>query len=186
MIALGEGTFGLLVLTGHPPLWQMIVLEALTGTGMAIFYPASQALLPRLVPGDAAAGGQRDQPAGDERRADGRRRGGRACASRAVGPGWALAVCGVGMLGTVPLLLTHPRPAARARGQRAPACSRELREGWSEFRSHTWLWVDRGPVRRGHDGLVRRVPGARAGGGQDAPGRPGGLGRDHRRRVASA
>ena len=52
MIALGEGTFGLLVLTGHPRLWQMIVLEAVTGTGMAIFYPASQALLPRLVPGD--------------------------------------------------------------------------------------------------------------------------------------
>src|ERR1700761_4097031 len=50
LVALGEGTFGILVLTGHPRLWQMIVLEALTGTGMAIFYPASQALLPRLVP----------------------------------------------------------------------------------------------------------------------------------------
>src|SRR6266581_4229449 len=34
-----------------PPLWQMILLETLTGIGMAIFYPASQALLPRLVPG---------------------------------------------------------------------------------------------------------------------------------------
>ena len=50
MIALGEGTFGVLVLTGHPRLWQMIALETVTGTGMAIFYPASQALLPRLVP----------------------------------------------------------------------------------------------------------------------------------------
>ena len=27
MIALGEGTFGILVLAGHPRLWQMIVLE---------------------------------------------------------------------------------------------------------------------------------------------------------------
>ncbi len=50
MMALGEGTFGVLVLTGHPPLWAMMGLEALTGTGIAIFYPASQALLPRLVP----------------------------------------------------------------------------------------------------------------------------------------
>src|SRR5260370_919461 len=47
MIALGEGTFGALVLAGHPRLWQMIVLESLTGTGVAMFYPASQALLPR-------------------------------------------------------------------------------------------------------------------------------------------
>ena len=28
----------------------MIGLEVITGTGVAIFYPASQALLPRLVP----------------------------------------------------------------------------------------------------------------------------------------
>src|SRR5215467_4936238 len=52
IIALGEGAFGVLVLTGHPRLWQMIALEIVTGTGMAIFYPASQALLPRLVPGE--------------------------------------------------------------------------------------------------------------------------------------
>ena len=49
-MALGEGTFGMLVLTGRTPLWAMIGLETITGTGAAIFYPASQALLPRLVP----------------------------------------------------------------------------------------------------------------------------------------
>jgi Major Facilitator Superfamily. len=52
LMALGEGTFGLLALTSSPPLWAMIGLEAITGTGVAIFYPASQALLPRLVPRD--------------------------------------------------------------------------------------------------------------------------------------
>src|SRR5215472_11445570 len=50
LMALGEGTFGLLALTGRTPLWAMIGLEALTGTGIAVFYPASQALLPRVVP----------------------------------------------------------------------------------------------------------------------------------------
>ncbi len=45
LMALGEGTFGLLALTTRPPLWAMIGLEAITGTGVAIFYPASQALL---------------------------------------------------------------------------------------------------------------------------------------------
>jgi hypothetical protein len=50
-----------------------------------------------------------------------------------------LATCGVGMLGSVPLLL-----AIRSAGNERPAGSsmlRELRDGWSEFRSHTWLWV---------------------------------------------
>src|SRR5215469_4744946 len=49
MIAAGEGTFGILVLTGHAPLWAKIALEVVTGSGMALFYPASQAMLPRLV-----------------------------------------------------------------------------------------------------------------------------------------
>jgi len=52
LMALGEGTFGVLVLTTRPPLWAMLGLEAITGTGVALFYPASQALLPRLVPRD--------------------------------------------------------------------------------------------------------------------------------------
>ena len=47
-VAAAEGAFGLLVLTGRPALWAMILLEALNGTGIAVFYPASQALLPRL------------------------------------------------------------------------------------------------------------------------------------------
>src|SRR5271166_2436372 len=50
MIAVGEGTFGVLVLAGRPSLATMIGLEFVTGTGMALFYPASTALLPRLVP----------------------------------------------------------------------------------------------------------------------------------------
>ena len=51
MIALGEGSFGLLVLVYLAgTLWLMIALEIVTGTGMALFYPASTALLPRIVP----------------------------------------------------------------------------------------------------------------------------------------
>ena len=77
-VVAGEGVFGLLMLlTGHPPLWAMISLEAVNGIGGAVFYPASQALLPAARAGRAAAGGQLDQPAGDEHRADDRRRRGR-------------------------------------------------------------------------------------------------------------
>jgi MFS family permease len=138
MIALGEGTFGILVLAGHIQLWQMILLETLTGTGMAIFYPASQALVPRLVPGDlmqeASAISRLAMNAGQM--------GGAVLAGLCVaafGPGWALAVCGLGMLISVPMLLSI-RGARHVRVQSA-GMLRDLREGWSEFRSHTWLWV---------------------------------------------
>jgi MFS family permease len=151
MIALGEGTFGLLVLAGNPRLWQMIVLETVTGTGMAVFYPASQALLPRLVPGSllqqASAVSRLAMNAGQM--------GGAVLAglcAAAFGPGWALAVCGAGVLSSVPMLLsiragTVPAaagPAARTGAARPSAgvgMLRDLRDGWSEFCSHTWLWV---------------------------------------------
>src|SRR6185437_13763903 len=61
----------------------------------------------------------------------------------AAGAGWALVLCGIGMVSTIP----GSRPVT---GQEATAADpdgaprsmlNELREGWSEFRSHTWLWV---------------------------------------------
>jgi MFS family permease len=140
MIALGEGSFGLLCLAGHPRLWQMIALEIVTGTGLAIFYPASTALLPRLVPD-----GLLNEASAISRMAmNGGQMGGAVLAGLAVaalGPGWALVTCGAGMLGTVPLMLSLS-VAAHERSQDAdPSLLRDLREGWSEFRSHTWLWV---------------------------------------------
>jgi predicted MFS family arabinose efflux permease len=154
MMALGEGTFGVLVLTGRPPLWAMIGLEMVTGIGVAIFYPASQALLPRIVP----RGMLQDASAISRLAMNSGQMSGAAAAGllvAAAGPGWALALCGVGMVATVPLLLSirggqdlRPRagadPRAGAAGgaePAAPSMLTELREGWSEFRSHTWLWV---------------------------------------------
>src|SRR5262249_55012478 len=120
----------------------------------AVFYPASQALLPRLVPRDllqeASAISRLVMNVGQMADA--------AVAGLLVavaGAGWALLLCGIGMLSTIPLLLAirgsqaatgnearEAHGAKRAEGM-APARSMltELREGWSEFRSHTWLWV---------------------------------------------
>jgi predicted MFS family arabinose efflux permease len=150
LMALGEGTFGVLVLTGRPPLWAMLGLEALTGTGIAIFYPASQALLPRIVP----RGMLQEASAISRLAMNTGQMSGAAIAGllvAAAGPGWALTLCGVGMVATVPLLLSirgareDLRPgagqAAQGKAATAPSMLTELREGWSEFRSHTWLWV---------------------------------------------
>ena len=146
LMALGEGTFGLLVLTSRPPLWTMIGLEAITGTGVAIFYPASQALLPRLVP----RGLLQEASAISRLAMNTGQMSGAAVAGllvAAAGAGWALLLCGIGMVTTVPLLLSirgsRPVPVEAPVPAQAPAPNMltELREGWSEFRSHTWLWV---------------------------------------------
>lgn len=136
----GEGTFGVLVLTGRPPLWAMIVLEALTGTGMALFYPASQALLPQLVP-DALLqeASSISRLAMNTGLMTGQAAAGLLVA--AAGPGWALTLCGIGMSGSVPLLLAIKGTRVPERASTAPSMITELREGWTEFRSHTWLWV---------------------------------------------
>ncbi|HWF81076.1 MAG TPA: MFS transporter [Streptosporangiaceae bacterium] len=143
MIAIGEGTFGILVLAGHPSLWTMIGLELMTGSGMALFYPASQALLPRLVPTaelqDASAISRLLMNVG--------MMGGAALAGECVallGAGWALAVCGFGTLGVVPLMLAiklSPRAEGSDGEAEGASMLRELREGWTEFWSHTWLWA---------------------------------------------
>ena len=143
-MALGEGTFGVLVLTGRTPLWAMIGLEAVTGTGVAIFYPASQALLPRLVP----RGLLQEASAISRLAMNTGQMSGAAVAGllvAAAGAGWALLLCGIGMVATVPVLLSirGSRPDTGEEPRPGPASSMltELREGWSEFRSHTWLWV---------------------------------------------
>jgi MFS family permease len=138
MIAVGEGGFGLLVLAGQPRLWQMIALETLTGAGMAVFYPASQALLPRLVPD----GLLQEASAMSRLAMNAAQMAGAAAAGlfvAAAGPGWALATCGIGMLGTVPLLLAIRAPGAEHTERHNML--RELREGWSAFAARKWLWV---------------------------------------------
>jgi MFS family permease len=138
LVALGEGTFGILVLTGRPQLWQMILLEVVTGSGIATFYPASQALLPSLVPAE-----ELQQASALSRLAmNMAMMTGAAVAGvvvAAVGPGWALTICGAGVTATVPALLSIK--AGTVRTPSATSMLRDLREGWSEFRSHTWLWV---------------------------------------------
>ncbi len=140
MIAVGEGTFGILVLAGRPSLLTMIGLEFLTGTGMALFYPASTALLPRLVPTaqlqEASAISRLAMNVG--------MMAGAALAGECValfGAGWALAVCGIGTLGIVPLMLRIKLGPISAEKPEDASMLRELREGWTEFWSHTWLWA---------------------------------------------
>ena len=126
LMALGEGTFGILALAGNPPLWAMLGLEAVPAPGSRCSTRPRRRFSPHR-PRRPAAGGERDQPAGDEYRPD----AGAAAAGllvAAAGPGWALVLCGAGMVATVPMLLAI-RATGRARrwrsapGQHAPGSS---------------------------------------------------------------
>jgi predicted MFS family arabinose efflux permease len=141
-VIVGEGAFGILMLTtGHPPLWAMVGLEAVNGIGGAVFYPASQALLPQLVPEallqEGSAISRLVMNIGQMT--------GAAAAGLVVavaGPGLALTLCAIGMSGTVPLMLAIKGSGARGRAAGdSPGLLAELREGWTEYRSHTWLWA---------------------------------------------
>jgi MFS family permease len=138
LIAVGEGTFGLLTLSHATNVPAMIGLELVTGTGMSLFWPASTALLPKIVPKDEL------QAANALSRLvmNGATMGGMAIAGitvAAVGPGWALSTCGFGMLGTVPLLASL-KAKANERPEIEPSIWHELREGWQEFTKHAWVW----------------------------------------------
>jgi MFS family permease len=138
IVALCEGSLGILVMTHDATILQMILLEAGTGTAIAIFYPASQALLPKLVPESEL----QEANAISRLVMNGAQMGGAAIAGlvvAAVGPGWALTADAVGMLLAVaPNLLIRANATERAQ---TPGFARELREGWVEFRSRTWLWA---------------------------------------------
>src|ERR1700728_561983 len=139
-VIVGEGTFGLLDLTGHPALWAMICLEALNGIGAAMFYPASQALLPQIVP-DALLqeGSSISRLAMNTGQMTGAASAGLVVAL--LGPGWALTLCAIGMTGTIPLLLSLKGGRDLQLAAKGAGMITELREGWTEFRSHTWLWA---------------------------------------------
>src|SRR5579863_5846539 len=104
-VVVGEGVFGLLMLSlGHPPLWAMVSLEAVTGIGGALFYPASQALLPQLVPEALLQEGSSiSRLVMNIGQMTGAAAAGVVVA--AAGPGLALTLCAIGMTGTVPLML---------------------------------------------------------------------------------
>jgi MFS family permease len=134
-----HGTLAVLILAGGVQIWQLVVIEAGFGAAQAFFQPAYSGLIPQTIP-DALF---QDARALTEFMED---------LAFLVGPGLATAlVLGVGAGEALAfdaatfilsaLLLT--RVNARVRGP-APAPApllAELRAGWREVRSRSWVWV---------------------------------------------
>jgi predicted MFS family arabinose efflux permease len=132
-----QGTLGLLLIAGDPPIWTLGLLSGLTGMATGFFNPASTGLLPAVVAPEhlqeanglratAMSGGEIVGPA----------LAGVLVAS--AGPGWALAIDGAtfGVSAAFLAQLHLPRPVARS----ATSFLHDLRAGWGAFRSRTWVW----------------------------------------------
>jgi MFS family permease len=133
-----QAATAVLLLTGSAEIWHLVVLQAVGGSAFAFFFPASTGLVPQTVEApllqQANAVLRLALNAGS---IGGAALGGILVAG--VGSGWALAIDAATFF-TSAAFLARMRVA---RGERleAPNFLRELREGWREFVSRTWLWV---------------------------------------------
>ena len=128
-----------LVLGGAAEIWHLAALNAVRGGATAFFFPAAQGLTPQTVPAaqlQEANALLRLTHSGTN--IVGTALGGLLVA--AVGPGWALGwdaatyFAGAAVLSL--MRVRSSRPAAADTSVLA-----ELRDGWIEFSSRTWLWT---------------------------------------------
>jgi MFS family permease len=126
------------VLSGHASLGWFVALSVLWGLGDGMIIPAETGLIPQTV--SASRLQQANALQGLSRsgvRILGPAIGGVLVV--AAGPGWALAVDSVSFFACA-VLLSRIRIAARVDAARRRMLV-ELREGWREFRSRTWIWA---------------------------------------------
>jgi MFS family permease len=138
--ALLQASAAVLVITGRAEIWMLVVIELLHGVTSAVGMPAMSSIVPQLV------------PRGDLQRANVLLSMTRAFVAIigpsvagilvvTAGPGWALAVDAT-TWAVAAAFMTRVRPASYTRaGSAPPNALRELREGWTVFRTTTWLWT---------------------------------------------
>jgi MFS family permease len=142
-----QGAVAALVLSGTATIPLLIALSAVNGMASALALPASSSILPQLIPA-----GIRQQGIALSRLSFngayivGAPLGGVLVAG--VGPGWGIAVDAVAFLVSAVAFALLRIPAGQPPEPGAPPAEPErtgiltdLRVGWGEFRSRTWLWV---------------------------------------------
>jgi MFS family permease len=133
-----QGGSAALLVTGHARVWELAALQACHGTASAFFNPAATGLTPQVVSREhlqdanglrgvaEAAAGIAGPPLS-------------AVLVAGVGPGWAIAADAASFAVSAACLAGLRLPAhVRLPAQRF---ARDLREGWAEWSSRTWVWV---------------------------------------------
>ena len=127
-----------LLLAGHASVWQVALLQVVHGAASGFFYPASTAFVPMAVSAERLQ--QANSLLGLAKSAG--NIAGPALAGIlvvAASPGWAIAVDAAtfGLSAAFLVAMRVPRQAPSP----SRSFTQDLREGWGEFRSRTWLWV---------------------------------------------
>jgi MFS family permease len=135
------GLLAVLLLTGSATMWEIVVLQALSGAATAFFRPASMALLPRAVRAERLQSANALLHLSTSATwVVGPLLAGTLVAG--VGAGWAIAfdavTFGVSAGFLVGLRLPPATPAPRT------SFVGELWSGWVEVRTRTWVWVSLG------------------------------------------
>jgi MFS family permease len=133
-----QGLLGLLLVSGHAEIWELVALQFVHGAATAFFRPAASGLTPQLVPPQLLQGANALMyttlsiggilgPAV----------GGVLVAT--VGAGWAL--LGDAATFAVAAVLLARLPPLGVVAAKGASFWRELADGWNEVRSRTWLWA---------------------------------------------
>jgi MFS family permease len=135
---LTQGGVAALLLFGHARIWQLAVLAALNGASAAFFFPASTGIVPQTVPRSMLQSANALLRLG----LNSSFIGGAALGGLVVGatsPGVGIA-CDAASFLLAALFVGAMRlpPTLRIEGSTFVG---ELREGWHEFSSRTWLWA---------------------------------------------
>lgn len=133
-----QGAVAVLLLTGSPSIGTLVALEAVNGVLTGFTFPALQGVIPLVTP----VGTLQQANALMSFARSGAAVVGPSVAALLVvtaGSGWAIAADAVSFLIAMGCL-SRLRLAA-ATGSRSGSMLTDLRVGWTEFSSRTWLWV---------------------------------------------
>ena len=136
--AISQGIVAWSVLDGSATVISLALLGALNGAAAGIALPASSALVPQTVPAqnlrEANALIQLGVYSGT---VIGASLGGALASS--VGPGWGLAIDALGFAAAAPLYSLIRVSAIKASESQSNILQ-DLKEGWTEFASRSWVW----------------------------------------------
>jgi MFS family permease len=137
---LSQAAVATLVLTHSATVALLMTLGVVNGIVAAFSLPASMAVVAQTIPAELLRPGNAINRLGSNAaQILGAALGGVLVAT--AGPGWGLVVDAVSF-GLAAIFFTSVRVPAYRRGRSARENPfRELREGWGEFISRTWLWV---------------------------------------------
>ena len=132
-------TGAVLLLSGAAQIWQLAILAAVHGAAEAFFRPAAGAIMPQIVPAPRLQQANALMGLSDN---FGWMVGPAVAGTlvAVIGAGGAIAVDGATFLVSAAFLATLRVPAL-ARSAAVRSFVGELRDGWHEVKSRTWLWV---------------------------------------------